>query len=194
MIEIRSLVAVLTLPVIAGLTALSCSRPDPGGAAGSQPEPVASIAPSNLPVELPTLSPSFPSASVEPLADAAPAASVREADAGATDDKSPVRLGSMTVTGALSQEVIGKTIRAQMPKVRQCYDKALASSPGQKGQLKVRLAIDREGAVTTAGNGGTDLQNEELVGCVLRAFWSMKFPQPKDGIVLIVLPLRFGVQ
>lgn len=191
----RSRTALAALGVV-GVVACSCSRADreSSGAAGSRAMAVGSgelpVASADRPQQLAT-----PWAvSAGPSAEPAPSASAVGSDAGVVEDKGPVRLGSMTVTGSLSKEVIGRTIRAQMPKFGQCWEKAAARSSGRKGRLEVRLAIDREGAVTTAGNGGSDLQDEELVGCVLRAFSWMKFPQPKDGIVLVVVPLKFGVQ
>jgi len=188
--------AMIAAMSLACTTTLSCSRSERSGAAGSQAFPVASGELPAASVEPPRQLATPWSVSAAPSAEPAPATSVGEAGAGAAeadtglaDDKGPVRFGSLTVSGSLSQEVILKTIRARMPELRQCYDK---KGGRQKGQLKVRLVIDREGTVITSVNGGSDLQNDPLIDCVLRAFWTMKFPRPKDGIVLVVLPLKLG--
>jgi hypothetical protein len=55
----------------------------------------------------------------------------------------------------------------------------------------VRFVIDRSGAVTQAVDGGSDLPNADVVACVVRAFTTLSFPQPPDGLVTVVYPIVF---
>ena len=43
-----------------------------------------------------------------------------------------------------------------------------------------------------AADAGSDLRNEGVVSCVVRAFQSLSFPQPEGGIVTVVYPLALS--
>jgi len=40
-------------------------------------------------------------------------------------------------------------------------------------------------------SGGSDLPDSRVVACVLRAYSSLSFPPPKEGIVTVTYPLSF---
>lgn len=49
----------------------------------------------------------------------------------------------------------------------------------------MRFVIGRDGSVTTANNGGSDLPDSGVVGCVVNSFRGLSFPAPEDGIVTV---------
>ena len=61
------------------------------------------------------------------------------------------------------------------------------STPGRTA----RFVIDREGTVSTASNGGSDLPDSKVVSCVVSAFYGVSFPAPKDGVVRVNYPIMF---
>jgi hypothetical protein len=57
--------------------------------------------------------------------------------------------------------------------------------------VSVRFVIGRDGSVSNAANGGSDLPDSGVVQCVVRSFYGLSFPQPEAGIVTVVQPLMF---
>ncbi|MBI5535640.1 MAG: AgmX/PglI C-terminal domain-containing protein [Deltaproteobacteria bacterium] len=104
---------------------------------------------------------------------------------------SSIRGGAMTVSGRLPPEVIQKIVRQQNPRLRQCYEQGLARNPNLQGRVSIRFVIDREGKVANVGNGGSDLPDDKVVQCVVKAFYKMQFPQPEGGIVTVIYPIVF---
>jgi hypothetical protein len=125
-------------------------------------------------------------------ADTPPASPRAVEDSRAAAGKGPVvRGGAMTVTGRLAPEVIQRVVRQSSNKVRACYQQGLARNPSLEGKVTARFVIDRDGAVTTVGNGGSDLADQQVVACVLKSFNTLLFPQPEGGIVTVVYPMTF---
>ena len=92
--------------------------------------------------------------------------------------------------GRLPPEVIQRTVRAILPRVRQrCYEPALRTAPNLQGRVVVRFVIGRDGAVGLVSNGGSDLPNSEVVGCYVRAFYALRFPPPEGGHVTVSFPV-----
>jgi hypothetical protein len=50
----------------------------------------------------------------------------------------------------------------------------------------------RDGAVSVAADGGSDLPDENVVQCVVRLVGGLHFPQPEGGLVTAVYPLIFS--
>jgi hypothetical protein len=126
----------------------------------------------------------------------APAPTAAPTDAAApaegADDGKRVKTGQVTVTGLLATEVVKRVVKQNMPKIQACYEQGLARNPKLAGKLTARIIINDEGRVTTSGNGGTDLGNQQVVSCVLEAFYKMQFPKPVKGVVMVVYPLTFS--
>ena len=103
-----------------------------------------------------------------------------------------VNIGSTTVSGRLPPEVIQRIVRQNFGRFRLCYENGLRSSPNLTGRVAVRFVIGRDGAVSNVGNGGSDLPDSSVVGCVVRAFYGLSFPQPEGGIVTVTYPILFS--
>ena len=103
-----------------------------------------------------------------------------------------VRMGATTVSGRLPPEVIQRIVRQSFGRFRLCYENGLRNNPNLQGRVAVRFVIDRSGAVSSTGNGGSDLPDSSVVSCVVRSFSGLSFPQPEGGIVTVVYPISFA--
>lgn len=100
-------------------------------------------------------------------------------------------LGITSVGGRLPPEVIQRVVRQNFGRFRQCYEDGLRRNPTLEGRVAVRFVIGRDGAVSNAGNGGSDLADSGVVSCVIGAYYGLSFPPPEDGIVKVVYPILF---
>lgn len=99
--------------------------------------------------------------------------------------------GKTEVNGRLPPEVIQRVVRQNFGRFRSCYESGLRANPSLEGRVVTRFVIDRSGAVTHAADGGSDLPDKAVVGCVTRAFHALSFPEVQGGVVRIVYPLMF---
>jgi hypothetical protein len=97
--------------------------------------------------------------------------------------------GKTTTNGHLPPEVIQRVVRQNFGKFRFCYEAGLRENPALTGRVATRFVIDRNGAVTIAQDGGSDLPNQQVVQCVVRSFQSLSVPEPKDGMVTVTYPI-----
>lgn len=141
----------------------ACSAPRPPEAppstAGEAPAPD-DAAPD--PTELPE---SGASPLLEPTAEASPAEPAAPADTRGKED-------------------IQRVVAENRDKVRACYDAALATNPGIKGDLVISFVIDPEGNVKTAETNWSesDLHVPELDTCAVEAVKTFKFPPSSRGL------------
>jgi hypothetical protein len=110
----------------------------------------------------------------------------------ATKEPPRMRQGNLTVSGRLPPEVIQRVVRQNFGRFRLCYESGLGHNPNLTGRVAVRFAIDRDGSVSTAQNGGSDLPDSKVVGCVVSAFYGVSFPKPENGIVTVTYPIMFS--
>jgi hypothetical protein len=112
---------------------------------------------------------------------------------GAHQTKSPsLRQGATQVNGRLPPEVIQRIVRQNFGRFRLCYENGLRTNPNLQGRVAIKFVIDRSGSVSTASDGGSDLPDQGVVGCVVRGFGNLSFPQPEGGIVTVVYPIIFN--
>ena len=103
-----------------------------------------------------------------------------------------VRMGATSVNGRLPAEVIRRIVRQNFGRFRMCYEQGLGRNPNLEGRVGVRFVIGRDGAVSNVGNGGSDIPDSGVVGCVISAFYGLSFPQPEGGIVTVTYPIMFS--
>lgn len=103
-----------------------------------------------------------------------------------------IRGSATSVSGRLPPEVIQRIVRQNFGRFRLCYESGLRKNPELRGRVVVRFVIGREGSLTSAGNGGSDLPDSEVIACVVRAFSGLAFPQPEGGIVTVTYPIQFS--
>src|ERR1019366_9393316 len=107
-------------------------------------------------------------------------------------DVPTIRQGAVQVNGRLPPEVIQRIVRQNFGRFRLCYENGLRQQPQLAGRVVVRFTIDRTGAVTTVADAGSTLHDAAVVGCVMRGFGNLSFPQPEGGVVTVVYPMVFG--
>lgn len=104
------------------------------------------------------------------------------------------RYGQTVINGRIPPEVVQRIVRQHAGLQKFCFLQGLRSNPNLQGRVTVRFIISREGAVSNASNGGSDLPDSNVVQCVIRSFYGMSFPAPENGIVSIVYPIMFSAQ
>jgi hypothetical protein len=103
-----------------------------------------------------------------------------------------VRQGTINVAGKLPMEVVRRIVRQRFGMFRACYEDGLKRNPILKGGITVKFVIGRDGDVIMAQDGGSDLPDANVVGCVVSAFKSALYPKPEEGIVVVSFPLTFS--
>ncbi|HEX4334813.1 MAG TPA: AgmX/PglI C-terminal domain-containing protein [Polyangiaceae bacterium] len=100
--------------------------------------------------------------------------------------------GTSVSSGSLPADVIQRVVRQNFGRFRGCYEDGLRTNPNLEGRVTARFVISRDGSVGAVQSGGSDLPDARVVSCVLRAYSSITFPSPKDGIVTVTYPLAFS--
>jgi hypothetical protein len=102
-----------------------------------------------------------------------------------------MRPGVTVVSGRLPPEVIQRIVRQNYGRFRNCYEQGLSRNPNLEGRIQVRFIIGRDGSVSNVQNGGSDLPDPGVIGCVIGAYYGLSFPQPEGGIVTVAYPIMF---
>jgi len=76
--------------------------------------------------------------------------------------------GPVTVSGRLPPEVVQRIVRQNYGRFRMCYENGLHGNPNLTGRVAVRFVIGREGSVSNAANGGSDLPDSGVVSSSCR--------------------------
>jgi hypothetical protein len=104
-----------------------------------------------------------------------------------------MRQGETVTTGHIPAEVIQRIVRQNFGRFRLCYENGLRNNPNLAGRVSVRFAIGRDGGVMSTANGGSDLPDAGVVGCVVGAFRGLQFPQSENGgVVTVTYPISFA--
>jgi hypothetical protein len=96
------------------------------------------------------------------------------------------------VSGRLPPEVIQRVVRQNFGRFRLCYENGLRSCPNLQGRVAVRFVIGRDGSVSSAADGGSDMADRGVAACVVKAFYGLSFPAPEGGIVTVSYPIMFS--
>jgi hypothetical protein len=102
-----------------------------------------------------------------------------------------IREGATLVSGRLPPEVVQRIVRQNFGRFRLCYENGLRSDANLRGRVTVRFVIDLSGAVSMTADGGSDLPEQGVVQCVVRAFGNLTFPAP-SAMVTVVYPIDFA--
>ncbi|WP_394823001.1 AgmX/PglI C-terminal domain-containing protein [Pendulispora albinea] len=94
--------------------------------------------------------------------------------------------------GRIPPEVIQRIVRQNAGRYRLCYEHGLRDNPSLNGHVRVKFVIDRNGAVSLAQDGGSDLPDERVRSCVVQSFYALAFPSPEGGTVRVTYPLIFS--
>jgi hypothetical protein len=103
-----------------------------------------------------------------------------------------VRGGNPAVLGHLPPDVVLRIVRPNLVRARLCYEEGLKRNPSLAGRIAVRLIVSQDGKVASSGDGGSDVPDATVLGCVIRSFASLAFPPPDSGIVNVTYPISFS--
>jgi hypothetical protein len=97
---------------------------------------------------------------------------------------------TLELSGRLPPEVIQRIVRQNYGRFRFCYEQGLTRNPNLEGRVAVRFIIGRDGAVSNANNGGSDLPDASVTSCIIQSFYGLSFPAPEGGIVTVSYPIQ----
>ncbi len=101
-----------------------------------------------------------------------------------------IKIGAISSTGDLDEEIIRKYIRAKYAQFEYCYQKQLTVSPDLAGTVRTQFKIDPNGTVISATASG--MGNAEVEQCVTQVILSIHFPKPTGGgFVTVSYPFTF---
>lgn len=107
-----------------------------------------------------------------------------------------VQLGNPNPIGFMTGKTAEKAILPIMPRVRSCYDQALALKPGLNGRLTGRVAVAPDGSIMSYEVTGSNLDSPELELCVTELLGTLKYKplgDPEDeNTALVLYPLLFS--
>jgi TonB family protein len=94
--------------------------------------------------------------------------------------------------GSLDGDKIRQVVSGQQAALLGCYERGLLENPMLSGICTVRIVIDKNGTVGSAGIQGSSLQSLSMHRCVLQLVRTWRFPPPSDGKAAAVeYPLIF---
>lgn len=89
---------------------------------------------------------------------------------------------------------VRSVVRANYPRFDACFRRGLRKDSSLQGKVVVQFAIGPDGVVHQASDQGSELSDNEVVGCVVEAFRGICFPKPEMGIQTVTYPLNFSTE
>jgi len=103
---------------------------------------------------------------------------------------SKITTESPEIEGKLDEETVRKVAERNQASLKYCFQKAQMRNPNLQGKIVVEIVVDPEGKVSNVSVKESTIDDQEMVGCVLRMIRRWQFPAP-GGEVTIVFPLVF---
>lgn len=98
-------------------------------------------------------------------------------------------IGQPQSAGDLDKPVIRATVARALPKIKACYEQALAANPALAGTVHTQFFIAPNGGVITSSASGVDPAVATCVAAIIKA---VEFPKPAGGGgVLVKFPFTF---
>jgi Ca-activated chloride channel family protein len=98
-----------------------------------------------------------------------------------------------TSGGALSREEIESVIRANLAKIKACYERNLQAKRGLAGRVMTRFTIQQSGRVSWASVLKSDLRHGPTESCITNEIRRWRFPLPRGGgSVRVTYPFQFA--
>ena len=105
------------------------------------------------------------------------------------------RLSDTAVTptrSATGKEAAAKVVKAQMGRIRSCYQRALSLNPRLTGELMVRFEVRSDGTSGSVSIQASSLNSPTVERCVREKFLQMTFPKPGGNKTLtMTYPIVF---
>jgi beta-lactamase regulating signal transducer with metallopeptidase domain len=94
--------------------------------------------------------------------------------------------------GRIAPEVIENIVRSHFGEFRTCYEAGLKRNAKLQGKVTVKYVIGLDGSTQMTADGGSDLPDPQVVGCVVAGFAHLTYPPPRGGYVTVVYPIEFA--
>lgn len=106
----------------------------------------------------------------------------------------PVPAGACSACGkGVPSPGLASAVHSTAGLARGCYNRALRSGGGE-GVLAVSVSVGPDGALCSASVTNDTLQNPGVAACVLSKFRSRSYPAPKQGCVVVNVPINFKMK
>jgi outer membrane biosynthesis protein TonB len=100
--------------------------------------------------------------------------------------------GGLSVSGNISQSEIEKALAKYLTRFRFCYEKSLLTNASLGGNVVFQWTIAEDGKTLNPKVVSSQLNNEELHGCMKALFNEIKFPKPKGGTATVKKTFSFS--
>ncbi len=90
-------------------------------------------------------------------------------------------MSKLTVTGALSREIVRRIMRRHINEVKYCFQKKQHQQPKLEGTLVLSYTMDPRGRVIRSKVSEGTLKNRKVELCVQRSAQRWLYPKPADG-------------
>ena len=96
------------------------------------------------------------------------------------------------VKGSLSKDLITRSLKKRVSRLKYCHEQQLKGNPNVKGTVSVSFAVSRSGRVKAAKLVETTLNDRSMERCVLSQFRRTRFPRSKRrGSTSVTAGLEF---
>jgi len=89
--------------------------------------------------------------------------------------------GDSVLEGNLSREEIEAVVKANLAKIKACYERQLQAKRGMAGRVKTKFLISPEGRVTSSSVTSSELNDRPTENCIANEIRRWKFPLPRGG-------------
>jgi hypothetical protein len=103
-----------------------------------------------------------------------------------------VHIGVLEVSAGIPPELVHRAVRRGLGNLRSCYADGLLNNPNLQGKVTTRLVIGRDGTVSSAVNGGSDMPDGGVIVCVFAVFRELSFPAPEAAVATVTAPIVFS--
>jgi hypothetical protein len=91
----------------------------------------------------------------------------------------------VVVVPASPAALVLSTLESYEPLLDRCYEKGLRKNRGLRGNVVVRMYVDRRGHVVQALDHGSDLPSRKVVKCMLKVYRDVEFSPALAGSTVI---------
>ena len=84
-------------------------------------------------------------------------------------------------------------VRQNFGRFRLCYEELLRTNDKAAGRVTVEFVINKDGAVSSAKDSGSDIGDATMISCMANHFKTITFPKPEGGgNVTVSYPVIFA--
>ena len=125
---------------------------------------------------------------------AAPDAAAPPSDASSAEAEAPkVTPADMSAAPAYPASALYATFSSASARAKliACYLPGKKRDPKLRGKVILKFTINTDGSAKPVANEGSNLPDDAVIDCVIKAVKTMRFQKPLEGTVTIVYPFIF---